>query len=74
MTRSPNIAEEREHRERRDDRVTRSPEARLNSEDTTARLHGGLSCIFDADAVGQSIQMQPDCRIVAILRDAALES
>ena len=74
MARPPDIAKEGEHCERRDDRVTRSPEARLSSEATTVRLHGGLSRIFAADAVGQSTQMQPDCRIIAILRAAARES
>ena len=66
MTRSPDVAKEREYRERSDDRIASSPEARLNSGSTTGELHGRLSDIFGSNAVRQSTQMQPDCRIGAI--------
>ncbi len=63
MTRSPHVAREREYRERSDDRIAGSPEARLSSGSTSGELHGRLSDIFGSNAVRQSTQMQPDCRI-----------
>jgi hypothetical protein len=66
VTRSPHVAKEREHRQRSDDRIAGSPEARLNSGSTTEELHGRLSHIFGSNAVRQSTQMQPDCKIVII--------
>lgn len=46
MTRSPHVAKEREYRERSDDRIAGSPEARLNSGSTTGELHGRPSAYF----------------------------